>query len=609
MQGYAEIVGNKADLIIASPNGIICSGCGFINASQVSLITGISQFDSDNRLTGFNISETGKISVTGNLDAVNVDYLNLISRYHQIHASIKTNKLTRILSGNQTYDHQNQTLDSDTETINNSTINFGIDVSSQAGLEAGSIVMKATEKGLGINIEGNLNAEKITIESVSDLQLEGNTNAYEYLVIQVGADASFTGNIHSTDISIESSADANLLGDITADNTFGIFTESDAVLSGKLVATNIVIIADNYIQSGSLHSDKTTKISTTGNEYVRGLAKFDASSSITANKFSLNTGFFYNEGRLEADEALFNLGTYFGNQATGIIRVNDLNISIGENNSYSTTIISYSKYGIFLDIQYADLFENYGDIQANDFNVIATRLENHKDIIANNLNITAKESFYNDDGNITADTFTVTTESGFANNNNISANTLSITSKEYFRNTGNMIIKNLAIIAPNVNLNYPGSISADNFNIIADNLNSNSDRCCSDRIVNITAKNLSITAKTFVNFKAQTNVITNNLYISTDYFGNDGNITTDNLNFNGGVFLNGGYHLSYDPPVVHFSYSGSTDYGNIFSNNLDISADYFLNRSNIITNNFKFSGRYFRNDDDYSSHVFNGSFQ
>ena len=400
LQGYAEIVGNKADLIIASPNGIICSGCGFINASQVSLITGISQFDSDNRLTGFNISETGKISVTGNLDAVNVDYLNLISRYHQIHASIKTNKLTRILSGNQTYDHQNQTLDSDTETINNSTINFGIDVSSQAGLEAGSIVMKATEKGLGINIEGNLNAEKITIESVSDLQLGGNTNADEYLVIQVGADASFTGNIHSTDISIESSADANLLGDITADNTFGIFTESDAVLSGKLVATNIVIIADNYIQSGSLHSDKTTSIDANGNEYVRGLAKFDASSSITANKFSLNTGFFYNEGRLEADEALFNLGTYFGNQATGIIRVNDLNINAGEENSYNNTVIGYNQYGIYLDIGYDGLFENYGDIQANNLGITTAGFFNHKDIIANNFNATAREDFYNDGGNI-----------------------------------------------------------------------------------------------------------------------------------------------------------------------------------------------------------------
>ena len=41
LSGRAEVVGGSGvGVIIANPNGITCAGCGFINASQVSLVTG-----------------------------------------------------------------------------------------------------------------------------------------------------------------------------------------------------------------------------------------------------------------------------------------------------------------------------------------------------------------------------------------------------------------------------------------------------------------------------------------------------------------------------------------------------------------------------------------
>ncbi|WP_218811047.1 two-partner secretion domain-containing protein, partial [Klebsiella quasipneumoniae] len=33
LQGFIEVNGQKADVVIANPNGITCSGCSFINTN------------------------------------------------------------------------------------------------------------------------------------------------------------------------------------------------------------------------------------------------------------------------------------------------------------------------------------------------------------------------------------------------------------------------------------------------------------------------------------------------------------------------------------------------------------------------------------------------
>ena len=49
--GSMEVAGDPARLIIANPNGITCSGCGFINTPFVQLTTGKLGFDSQGGLT------------------------------------------------------------------------------------------------------------------------------------------------------------------------------------------------------------------------------------------------------------------------------------------------------------------------------------------------------------------------------------------------------------------------------------------------------------------------------------------------------------------------------------------------------------------------------
>ncbi|MBS1222269.1 MAG: cdiA2 2, partial [Proteobacteria bacterium] len=39
LSGYLEVAGDKAQVIVANPAGITCSGCGFLNASRATLTT------------------------------------------------------------------------------------------------------------------------------------------------------------------------------------------------------------------------------------------------------------------------------------------------------------------------------------------------------------------------------------------------------------------------------------------------------------------------------------------------------------------------------------------------------------------------------------------
>lgn len=59
LNGYMEIAGQRAGLIIANPNGIMGSGFGFINANQAVLTTGKPVFQANGDLS-YSI-QTGKI--------------------------------------------------------------------------------------------------------------------------------------------------------------------------------------------------------------------------------------------------------------------------------------------------------------------------------------------------------------------------------------------------------------------------------------------------------------------------------------------------------------------------------------------------------------------
>ncbi|WP_286866333.1 filamentous hemagglutinin N-terminal domain-containing protein, partial [Herbaspirillum sp. UBA812] len=48
LRGYLEVAGARAQVVVANPAGITCSGCGFINANRATLTTGVPQIVNGN---------------------------------------------------------------------------------------------------------------------------------------------------------------------------------------------------------------------------------------------------------------------------------------------------------------------------------------------------------------------------------------------------------------------------------------------------------------------------------------------------------------------------------------------------------------------------------
>ena len=375
--GFGEVFGSRAGVIIANPNGITCTGCGFINASRVDLVTGTSQFDSNNNLTGFSINQYGKVRIIGKgFNGSEVNYLNLVSRYHDIQAQITAQTRLRILSGNQTYNSNNFTITSNTNTGSG----FAVDISALANLQSDSIVIVGTEAGLGINSQGNLisimqnveidSAGRIILNKITSLQdillkstAEITTTADSYL--KAGGDV----NIDAKDISLNSvlaygnftaSTDGDFsnssilraenfdlraftstLGDITADGNFSLRTQSNTIISGDLaVLGDAVIETNNLSNSGNIYANSLSIVvdddfSNYKNIYTSSLdiisKSFFNEGSISANRFNVlaRDSFINSLGSIHSS-ALDIITASFRNENQATITTNNLFLNLNE---------------------------------------------------------------------------------------------------------------------------------------------------------------------------------------------------------------------------------------------------------------------------------------
>ena len=320
-------------MIIANPNGITCSGCGFINANRVDLITGENKFNSSKELT-FEINsvesiiisdnyvaEDGKVIKRSGLDGASIDNLNLVSRYHDIQSSIRTKEEINIFSGNNSYDYVNAIIDSTTTIVNDNSRDFAVDISSFSNLYSYSISLINTEVGLGTYSEGHLISTSgdtniysvgnlyltditsnqdikiktqagLTTNSNSDFRAKRNISveatgiflnsilAYEYFV--ASTDGNFTNNGSLIANNFEITADTATLGDIVAYNQFNLRTQLINLAGNLFVSEDSNIFTENYNQTGELRANENINI-TVGNT-----ASFDTSAFFYGKYFTFD---------------------------------------------------------------------------------------------------------------------------------------------------------------------------------------------------------------------------------------------------------------------------------------------------------------------------------
>ncbi|MDY0745366.1 hemagglutinin repeat-containing protein [Paucibacter sp. R3-3] len=157
LQGYIEVAGQKADLVIANPSGLVVNGAGFINAGGVTLTTGTPQYGSAGSLTGYQVRQ-GSIVVNGaGLDASSTDYARLLARAIELNAGVWAPQIQAITGSNDIaadLDSRPAPAAADPGTAPR----FALDVSALGGMYAGKIVLIGTELGLGVNNAGTLSA-------------------------------------------------------------------------------------------------------------------------------------------------------------------------------------------------------------------------------------------------------------------------------------------------------------------------------------------------------------------------------------------------------------------------------------------------------------------
>ncbi|MEC7939438.1 MAG: filamentous hemagglutinin N-terminal domain-containing protein, partial [Pseudomonadota bacterium] len=169
LEGYTEVFGQQANVILANPYGITCDGCGFMNTPRVTLSTGAPELN-NGQLTGFDVSK-GSVTIEGlGLDATHQTYFDIISRTAEINANIHANDLSVITGNNKVSYLSNQVTEK--ASTPSSKPALAIDSSSIGGMYAGRISLVATEDGVGVNL-GNLvsNAGDIVLTADGKVQL------------------------------------------------------------------------------------------------------------------------------------------------------------------------------------------------------------------------------------------------------------------------------------------------------------------------------------------------------------------------------------------------------------------------------------------------------
>lgn len=192
LDGTIEVAGQRADVIIANPAGISCSGCGFINVGTGTLTTGYP-ISEDGQLKGFNVYG-GQIDIAGRgMDAAKMDATKLIARAVEVNAEVQSQSLSIVTGRNRV-----NVAGDVTETfadVQADKADYALDVAVLGGMYAKKIVMVGTEKGVGVRNAGELGASvgELSLSAAGRLENRGSMQSQDTLTLAGEGDVINTG--------------------------------------------------------------------------------------------------------------------------------------------------------------------------------------------------------------------------------------------------------------------------------------------------------------------------------------------------------------------------------------------------------------------------------
>ncbi|QCP50846.1 filamentous hemagglutinin N-terminal domain-containing protein [Trinickia violacea] len=271
LRGYVEIAGNRAQVVLANPAGIVVDGGGFINTSRATLTTGQPYYGADGSLAGYNVNR-GLITVQGaGLNAANVDQVDLISRAVQANAAIYAKNLNVVTGANQV---NHDTLSTTAIQGDGAAAGVSIDVSQLGGMYADRITLVGTERGVGVSNAGVLaaHAGDLTLQSNGQLVLAGKTNASGNLNLAAQDGIQNSGTTYGAqNVSVATGGALQNGGTLAAQRNLDV-TAASVASSGTLGAG---VNADSSVgPSGDLNVTSIGQLSATGKNVAGGTLSF-----------------------------------------------------------------------------------------------------------------------------------------------------------------------------------------------------------------------------------------------------------------------------------------------------------------------------------------------
>ncbi|MBS9773516.1 MAG: filamentous hemagglutinin N-terminal domain-containing protein, partial [Gammaproteobacteria bacterium] len=341
LNGYVEVAGKRADVIIANPSGIAVNGGGFLNVNKTILSTGQTQL-SDGKVTGHSINQ-GEITIAGQgLDVRDGNYTALLSRSAEINAGIyKGDGKLDVITGVNDVDASGNITHSTAVTNDDKKPTVAIDTGKLGGMYAGSIRLVGTETGVGVNNAGQIQTNQLTLSADGTLSNSGQVVSETSNITSTSLDNS--GTINTGELQLSTSKIANS-GSITQTGSQSLtitaqnLTNSGGVGISKNKSDTANHSANTPDKTSSTtdnqspknfadgHINVTESIENTGNITAGGEVVLDLndglsnSGTVKVEKATLENGKLDNSGELFINQANLN-GATFNNTIDGSINI------------------------------------------------------------------------------------------------------------------------------------------------------------------------------------------------------------------------------------------------------------------------------------------------
>ena len=321
INGYVEVAGKRADIVIANRNGIHVNGGGFLNSDRVTLTTGRLNMENGD-LKSIDVTE-GKVSIgEKGVDVLSLSDFELIGKTVDISGIIKGSKDTRVLisTGGQTYEYRTKKVTGKGETYEG----IAVDGKAAGSMYAGKIDIISNDKGAGVNTKGDLvSIDDVTITANGDIttnkvhsekRVVYNTTKKVKIRKQTTAGKQVTVRAKKTEIDVDAKVITGYLEKALGEASFK--AEGEEVNNkGEIQAEGRINIKSRLTEnSGEMYSTVKTEIEGGKLDNSRGTlksdGKIDINTSETVNKegYILSDGLTKEEVQKEEASAAENMG-------------------------------------------------------------------------------------------------------------------------------------------------------------------------------------------------------------------------------------------------------------------------------------------------------------